>query len=166
MRGWSNWKPPVVSPPAAETASWSSELRLLAAPVVFGAAVLLLAPLWFRLRPKLAAYLHATATLASLRSARIGSPKELVQSLDQFLLAQFGLAAAWWHCRTVERELRTLRPDLSEDVSQLATTYELSRYGPDSAAIGAACLEQAAQTLRRLAAGPTEDEPAFSAGPA
>jgi hypothetical protein len=166
FRGWSNWKPPVAGAPTTETTGWSSELRLLAAPVVFGAVVLLLAPLWIRLRPKLAAYFQAAATLASLRTAKIDSPGELVQALDRFLLAQFGLSAAWWHCRTVERELRTLRPDISEEVSRLATVYELSRYGPDSTAIDAARLEQAAQTLRRLAAGPAADESAFSAAPA
>jgi hypothetical protein len=170
VRGWNlrerlHWKPPVASPPAADAAASSLEWKLLAAPVVFGAVVLLLAPVWVRLRPKLAAYLQASATLASLRSLEIDSPQELVAAVDRFLLATFGLSAAWWHCRKVGRELRRLRPELSGEIEELADLYELARFGPDATTISAESLERAASTLRRLAEGPAA-EPALWAGAA
>jgi hypothetical protein len=170
VRRWSRgqrfeFRPSIANPPAADSGGWSSELKLLGAPVAFGALLLLLLPLWVRLRPKLAAYLNAAATLASLRTLTIDSPADLVRAVDKFLLAQFGLAAAWWHCRTVEMELLRLRPGMSGELSNLSAAYELSRYGPDSMAIDAVRLEQAAQTLRRLAE-PAASENSHSAGPA
>jgi hypothetical protein len=150
--------PSLPSAPSAGSIGGPAQWKLLAAPVLFGAVVLLLAPVWVRLRPRLMAYLNASKTLASLRTVRIDAPGELVQAVDRFLLAQFGLAAAWWHCRTVEQELRRLRPEMSQELAALATAYELARYGPDAAAIDAARLEQSAQTLRRLA-DPAASEP-------
>jgi hypothetical protein len=152
-----HWKPPVASAPAAAPVGWSAELRLLAAPVVLGAVALLLVPIWVRLRPKLAAYFNASATLASLRALHVHSPGELVLAVDRFLLAQFGLAAAWWNCRRVERELLELRPEMRGEISDLAAVYELSRFGPDATAIDAGRLERSAATLRRLAAGPASE---------
>ncbi|MBW3600387.1 MAG: hypothetical protein KY475_24375 [Planctomycetes bacterium] len=151
------------APSGAALRSAAGTARWFIAPVLFIAAVLLLIPLWRRYGERLSARLRRASPRSLLPGRRVNSPAGLVQAVDSFLVLQFGAAASWWHCRAVERALTRLAPELSGDIARLVGAYEQSRYGPPARPVSSYELEQAGQTLRRLA-GLAGEEHADRAG--
>lgn len=157
-RSWSlgrfKWRFPTPGAPSPDALAPGGSLWVLLSPVLLCLLILATIPLWRRLQPKLSKYLNVSAALTHFALLRIDSRDDLVRAVDRFLLLRFGLVSTWWHCRTVERALAGLRPELRSEVASLMATYEISRYGPNPEAVTHEQVQEAAEVLRRLAESP------------
>ena len=87
--------------------------------------------------------------LARFRFKPLSRQEDLVTSVDQFMLANFGTAAKWWHAKLVESKLIEKFPALATSISNLLTNYELVRYTA-GAKISFEQLNHSSETLSKL----------------
>ncbi len=87
------------------------------------------------------------------RHAQLRSARQLVESVDRFLLARFGRGADWWTVRKAQAELQNqeLRRVSDSRLDELASAYERARYSPNDATLDASLLQNASETLKDLA---------------
>lgn len=87
------------------------------------------------------------------RHAQLRSARQLVESVDRFLLARFGRGADWWTVRKAQAELQNqeMRRVSDSRLDELASAYERARYSPNDTTLDASLLQSASETLKDLA---------------
>jgi hypothetical protein len=87
------------------------------------------------------------------RHAPLRSARQLVESVDRFMLARFGRGADWWTVRRAQAELQNqdMRRVSDSRLDELASAYERARYSPGDMALDTRLLQEASDTLKDLA---------------
>ncbi|QEG24363.1 hypothetical protein [Mariniblastus fucicola] len=63
-----------------------------------------------------------------VRNTTMRSPKDLVETVDMFLLAKFGIKSSWWNAKLARRILHSSSPELQGQVDDLFRDYVRARY--------------------------------------
>lgn len=87
------------------------------------------------------------------RHAPLRSARQLVESVDRFMLARFGRGADWWTVRRAQAELQNqdMRRVSDSRLDELASAYERARYSTNEMALDTRQLQEASDTLKDLA---------------
>jgi hypothetical protein len=90
------------------------------------------------------------AVIKKVRSTTIKTPKDLVETVDMFLLAKFGIKSSWWNAALAQRILNSGSADLQSQVDDLFRDYVRARYMRADVQIPEADQQRFKQTLEEL----------------
>ena len=88
--------------------------------------------------------------IKQIRETKIHSPRDLVETVDTFLLGKFGIKSSWWNARLAQRVLNSGSPEFQTRVDELIQDYVRARYMRDDIQIPAADQERYKKTLEEL----------------
>ena len=88
--------------------------------------------------------------IKQVRNTKIQSPKDLVESVDMFLLAKFGIKSSWWNARLAQRILHSGSAELQGQVDELFRDYVRARYMRNDIQIPATDQQRYRKTLEDL----------------
>ena len=90
------------------------------------------------------------AVIKQVRNTTIESPKDLVETVDMFLLAKFGIKSSWWNAKLAQHVLNSGSPDLQTRVDELFGDYVRARYMHSDVQIPDADQQRYKKTLEEL----------------
>jgi len=90
------------------------------------------------------------SVIKQVRNTKIRSPKDLVETVDMFLLAKFGIKSSWWNARLAQQVLHSGSPDLKNKVDELFRDYVRARYMRNDIEIPTADQQRYKATLEEL----------------
>ena len=85
-----------------------------------------------------------------VRNTKIRSPKDLVETVDVFLLAKFGIKSSWWNASLAQRVLHSGSSELQDRVDELFQNYVRARYMRNDIQIPEAEQQRYRKTLEEL----------------
>lgn len=85
------------------------------------------------------------------RQARIRSPRDLVDAVDQVIIYNFGNDARWWNAGHAKNVLCAAAPNYSAPISELIREYVRARYSQATTTIDESLQQQYKATLKELA---------------
>ena len=88
--------------------------------------------------------------IKEIRAAKIDSPKDLVETVDAFLLSKFGIKSSWWNAGLAQRVLNSGSPDFQVRVDELIHDYVRARYMRNDIQIPEADQQRYKKTLEEL----------------
>ncbi len=88
--------------------------------------------------------------IKQVRGTTIRSPKDLVDTVDLFLLAKFGIRSSWWNAKLAQHVLRSGSTELQTQVDELFGDYVRARYMRSDIEIPAHDQQRYKQTLQQL----------------
>ncbi len=88
--------------------------------------------------------------IKQIRNTKIQSPKDLVETVDVFLVGKFGIKSNWWNARIAQTVLKSGSPELQTRVDDLMRDYVRARYMRDDIQIPAADQQRFKKTLEEL----------------
>jgi hypothetical protein len=148
--------------PSATSAAGSSDLmaqlfelpkldssRLLLFMAIIGLAVFLTYLAWEYLA-KHSAVPSKRALVRRFRSARIRSPKDLVEAVDQVIVRKFGADSRWWNARHAKEVLCSTAPQFRASISELLNDYVRARYSLNEPVLSEELQKQYKMTLKEL----------------
>ena len=90
--------------------------------------------------------------IQQIRNTKIDSPKDLVETVDRFLLGKFGVRSSWWNARLAQRVMNSGSPEFQTRVADLIQDYVRARYMRDDIQIPTADQQRYKKTLEELSA--------------
>jgi hypothetical protein len=96
--------------------------------------------------------LNRRKVIQQIRSSKIKTPKDLVETVDMFLLSKFGIKSSWWNARLAQRVLISGSPEFQTRVDDLIQDYVRARYMRDDIQIPPAEQQRYKKTLEELSA--------------
>lgn len=90
--------------------------------------------------------------IQQIRNTKIDSPKDLVETVDRFLLGKFGIRSSWWNARLAQRVMNSGSPEFQTRVADLIQDYIRARYMRDDIQIPTADQQRYKKTLEELSA--------------
>ncbi len=90
--------------------------------------------------------------IQQIRGTKIKTPKDLVETVDMFLLGKFGIKSNWWNARLAQRVLNSGSPEFQVRVNDLIQGYVRARYMRDDIQIPPAEQQRYKKTLEELSA--------------
>ena len=90
------------------------------------------------------------AVMKKVRETAIRSPQDLVETVDMFLLAKFGIKSSWWNASVAQRVLHSGSPELQTQVDELFRDYIRARYMRNDIQIPAPDQQRFKKTLEEL----------------
>ena len=90
------------------------------------------------------------SVIKRVRNTTIKTPKDLVETVDMFLLAKFGIKSSWWNAKLAQRVLDSGSPELQSQVDDLFRDYVRARYMRNDVQIPDVDQRRFKQTLEEL----------------
>ena len=88
--------------------------------------------------------------IKEIRAKKIDSPKDLVETVDTFLLAKFGIKSSWWNAGLAQKVLNSGSSEFQARVDELIQDYVRARYMRDDIQIPEADQQRYRKTLEEL----------------
>lgn len=82
--------------------------------------------------------------------ARIRSPKDLVEAVDQIIIRKFGTDARWWNAKHARDVLCSNAPHFNAPISDLINGYVRARYSHEDPSLSADVQQRYKATLKEL----------------
>jgi hypothetical protein len=90
------------------------------------------------------------SVVKQIRQAKIESPKDLIETVDVFLLNKFGIKASWWNAKIAQTVLASGSPELRNQVDDLMKDYVRARYMREDVRTSNADQQRYKKTLEEL----------------
>lgn len=88
--------------------------------------------------------------IRQIRETKLKSPKDLIETVDMFVLSKFGIKSSWWNAGVVHNVLASSSPELKSQVDELIQDYIRARYMRANIQISSADQQRYRKTLEEL----------------